>query len=948
MPTMAQKLKSRNNIPFLLILIIIIFLYFRVFFYIGYVQWGNFGFPLSENIFNSLKSVTWNPYLYNGMPVTSTWTSLFGNLNTFSIIFLGGYYNINIAVKLYVVISTLFMVYSFYIFIGRFTKSLLSRSVSSFFILLNPLTLQFIGAGDFFEFIIFGIFFLSLTLLSLSIDNDGNKGLTYMFLSILLLSCTVAIPQLFYLGIILYIIFIFYFEIVQNRHKFVFFVKKIVLILAIIILLSMPLILTTFFGVFNLSPNSSFANPLSNFIAYSSNFFNLLKLNSNPFTPITLLVSGLGIKNLTYLWILSIDVFVIIIMLSGIILMDKRILFFSIIILLGAIFGSDYLSPVSFTTVYFYEHIPGYQVLNTSYYWEWIVIMPLYAVIISILLDRLFYSNVSNKIYNKYIPKKFHGYFKKYRTFVALFILVLILFILITPLIAQGYYGPGNSGIHQDNVPESYNKIPLQLKDLIGNTNVGVAYFTPDNYVYFGNSHNGVSQPLLMDPGVRSPGMISYGAPPVISNYYFYFAYREFYLNETHNIAQIMGLAGVKYFVTLNNVTTTSSLLIANNVNSTKLMDYQNNITLLYSSDKYSIYMSTLNIYTANGVSDFTIMPGNYNSLLYSSKLGINLSNLTPVFFGDINSGNFNFFLNHTKNIILFNSNDLTSLALSRYINGNNSINLLNYTDNYDYSISQGWLNSRTIETSNMKSIVNNAYPFAITGANKAIKIVKNNLETGNYYLWAYVLTSNYTNSKIKITVNNQTDYINTYNDKSPGNFTWVKIPFNIDKSSNIIKIRSFGKLNGIERLVFLKAGMVSSEISYIKNFVKINNVNILNLSSPNESIINKINSNKNFVNQLYIKNNPNGYEIYGNISKINIVRYGYFNGMITNSKGFKEIPVMNGLDYILISGGHKSSVTFVSRDYYLLIYGLIIYFGTISFLIYYIIIKNRLKRIKI
>ncbi len=943
---MINKLKSWKNIPLLLILTIIILIYLRMFFYSGYIQWGNFGFPLKANLFNPLKSITWDPYIYNGIPVATPWISLFGNLNNFSIIFLGGYWNMNFAVKFYIVISTLFMAGSFYIFTGRVAKSLISRSVSSIFILLNPLTLQFIGAGDFFEFIIFGIFFLSLTLVSLSINYKGNKSLIYTFISVLLLSFTVAIPQLFYLGIFVYIIFIFYFEIIENKNKFMFFIKKSIFTFVLLILLSMPLILTTFFGSFNLSPNSSFVNPLSNFIAYSSNFFNLLKLNSNPFTPISLLVSGLGIKDLTHAWIFSIDILVIIIIFSGIILMDKRILFFSFIILLGALFGSDYLSPLSFITVYFYEHIPGYQVLNTSYYWEWIIITPLYGIIISILLDRLLSFNESgNKIYKKYILKKFHGYYKKYKSFVIIVIISLIVFILITPLIAQGYYGPGNSGIHQDNVPESYNKIAMQLRQLIGNKSVGVAYFTPDNYVYFGDNHNGVSQPLLIDPGVRSPGMISYGAPSVISNYFFYWAYREFYLNETHNIAQIMGLAGIKYFVTLNGVITTSSLLIANNVNSTKLMNYQNNVKLLYSSNKYSIYMSTLNVYAANTVSNFTLMPGNYNSLLYSSELGINLSDLTTVFFGDINSGNFNFFLNHTKNIILFNSNDLTSLAISRYINEENSINLLNYTDNYDYSISQGWLNSRSIETGNMGSVVSNAYPFAITGTNKTVTIVKNNLETGNYYLWAYVLTTNYTNSKIKITVNNQTEYINTYNNKTSGNFTWMKIPVSIYKTSNVITITSLGKLNGIERLVLLKNGEISSEIAYIKNFIRIKNINVLNLSSPNVSIINNINSNKSFMNPLNIKNNPNGYKIYGNISNINIVRYGYFRGMITKDKGFKEIPVMGGFDYILISNEHQNSVTFVSKDYYLLIYGLIVYFGTVSVMLYYIIIKNRLKK---
>ena len=221
---------------------------------------------------------------------------------------------------------------------------------------------------------------------------------------------------------------------------------------------------------------------------------------------------------------------------------------------------------------------------------------------------------------------------------------MLVLLVSVPSLIGQGYYGNGNSGIHPANFPTAYSELPAKLSSLVGNSETGVAYFPPDDVYYYENSTNMVVNPLLIDTNVTSPGLPYYLAPSVSSNYFAYWAYTEFYLNKTKDIAQLMNLLGVKYFVTLNGARSVQFPLF-NTANATDLMKYQSDVKPLYSSPSYSIFESTLNSYRANTVPSFTLMSGNYVTLSQSVADGVDLPSLTPAFLGDLNSSNFNFYM---------------------------------------------------------------------------------------------------------------------------------------------------------------------------------------------------------------------------------------------------------------------------------------------------------------
>ena len=820
-------------IPPIILLLVVLVIYFRMLLYSGFVQWGNFGFPLIPSSSTALDALTWNPFSYNGMPVLTPWIDIFSVFSNIIVELFGSVLSLNIAVKSYIIMMTFFMVYSFYLLTREFYRNIIARTFSSLFILGNPLILQLVGQGDPYQFSIWGIYFISVLFLSKSLKSTDVKKIEYQLCSVLLLSVTVAVPQIFYLGVPLYFAFIFYFTVIDKRlfnsKGFILFLKNVIFSTILLIPLVSPLILTTFFGAFNLSPSSNFANPLSNFEGLSVSFSNMLLFNTFPGLPTTYLLRSINNFLFSEIWIIAQVLFISFLFTTAVVFREKRSLFFITLILLSAVIGSGFLSPVSFIPVYLYTHFPGYQLLNGSYYWDWIIIVPSFSLLSGLIIECLLTTStfrLGNRV--AYFSNKLESRRRVISRNGAVSICVVISFIIIMPLVGQGFYGDSNSGIHPTNVPNSYNILTKQLNEFVNKSQLGVAYFTPDNYVFFGNNTNGEAQPLLSS-NIRSPGIPSYGSPPVISSNFFYWVYTEFYLNQTHSIAQIMGLMGIKYFVTLNNVISASSLFVANYHNPTKLMEYQKDMKLLRINDSYSIFESTININVAQSVKTFTLMSGNYESLLNSAALGVDISHIAPVFPGDINQQNFEFYLGNTSSLVLLNEQSLTSVAIDKFTNNTNSVNPLNYANNYFTSPEQGWVSSSSLWYTNKASIINDAYSYVITSTNLKMAFTMHASEPGSYKLWLYTLNSASKNAQLGVSLNNERIMVNTTgHQQNLGNFSWVNIPANLTGKTANITIQSLKGTNGIERIVLLKRGIVSSELSKLNDTINSGKLKVL------------------------------------------------------------------------------------------------------------------------
>lgn len=839
--------RNYNNILALYFFSLVsIIIYFKLYSYQDYIQWGNFGFPLQSGLLSAIThiTITWDPYLNNGAMITTPWISIFSYLNLFMLIVFGGIWSINIAIKIYLTFSLVFYAYSFYCLSGRFVTSYPARLLSTNFFLVNPLSLQLIGDGDPFQFILFGFLSLSIFYLSKAIQDRDRNYLLFVTISLIFLSFTIGQPQIFYLGVPLYILFLALFEmsnpltkIARRALNFILHASILILILAI---LSLPLILTTLFGAVNFSPNSPAVNGLLNFEAYSVTPWNLLTMNSNLLQPISILINNISSTILKQLWLFAVSGISLIFLETGFILREKRILFLTSIILFTAMIGSGYLSPLNSITVYLYEHAYGYQVLNASYYWEWIIIIPLYSIICAILFDFLFH-RIRISLPRKTLRIKSLLRFLNESSFkgnlyfvVAIIIFLILIFVSFLPVYSGNYYGNSNLGIHYGKVPQSYNSMLPNLEKFIGKSDVGVAFFPGTNYVYFGNTTNASLQPLMLNSPIRFP-MVAGSQADNEYSFYFTWAYYEFYANNTRNIAELFGLGGIKYFVTLNDVYPVAGYMDFMDRNATELMEFQKNIVKIYTNQDYSIFESTLNVTVGNSINAFSIFSGDYGSLLAAASDGVNLINLAPIYPGDITSKNFDFVLNRTLNFVIA-PESLTSLAIDKYTNQSTSIDILNYTSNY-LSPYQAWVNSQSLFYTDEPYIISNPFSYAVTYSSQSINVSKIVPSNGTYDLWAYVLNSPMSASSLTIRVDNISLNLNTGNSDNPGNFTWIKVPFYANSNKVRIEFTAEGGINGVERLAILKPGLVSNEIQSLDKLLKEPKINYLNLILPYSNV---------------------------------------------------------------------------------------------------------------
>lgn len=905
-------------------------LYFQVLFYQGYISWGNFGTPLLLTFGHSFfpTGVTWSFYSSYGIPVTSPVVGLADGVYGPILLTLGGAVNSQLAMKLFLILSTVFFASSFYWLTASFTDSKAGRVVATVFILLNPVTINFVQQGLFQSYFWQGFYFLGLCFVPKALNSQGLGRAKYCFVSALCLTLTIGQPALFYLGLPLYFVFIFYFAFIDKgvytAESLINFGKTVLVSLTILLLLLAPLLFTTAYSAFNLSPTSPLANPLSDYIAYSPNVWNLLAMDANPAFPLSHFISGPW----AILWIVSLGVVTLLVLASGLLLRDERLVFLAAVAVAASLFGAGTASPISWLNTALYEHFPGYQVLNDGLFWAWIVIVPIYALIVGVLVNkllRLFRSDSpagpTSARLTQQRPNVFRelkvGFKKGAIVLVAIFLSIALL----TPLFSQGYYG--SDGIHPNELPGNYSNLVTQLSELVGSTGYGVAYFPPNLGVVLGNSTGGSVNPLLLDPWVRAATPVTYGAVSTASSYYFYWVYQEFYSNETRNLAQLMGVMGVKYFVTLNNVSGQVDLYA-------RLMSYQQNVTLIYSCSSYSIFENTLPVSVATSTNGFTLLSDSYMAIQAAAADGVQVSQVPLVFTSDLDSQDFDFFLNHTSALFLRQPSDLTALAIARYSNPSNSVNPTAEVSNFAYSISKNWIRSTALyvwpQTIPYSAIETAPFPFILTESNATVSATINLPSRGNYTLWTDVFNSPDPNSNLTLRADGTSITVPTSGNSTAGGFSWVNMSFSANQDSVEIQAAGTG-LNGIAQFVVLKQGVVDSELSTLGGFITTHRITVVyygNGSGAGEfrTSIAAINNSTRENTPLSLSSGPNSYEVSGKFGVIDLIRLNYFSGMIANSGQGSEIPVLGGMSYLLLTGNLTGSVSFVSVEYVPLLWG--------------------------
>ena len=125
---------------------------------------------------------------------------------------------------------------------------------------------------------------------------------------------------------------------------------------------------------------------------------------------------------------------------------------------------------------------------------------------------------------------------------------------------------------------------------MVNNSDIGVAFFPGDPFVYFGDNHSNFLENILMlKPNYRVLNYVS-GTPNL--DQYYYWLYSEFYNNDTKYMPELFSTVGVKYFVVLNNYSAYGYGFLGEGVNVTKLMGYQENLRQLFVTKNYTVYQS--------------------------------------------------------------------------------------------------------------------------------------------------------------------------------------------------------------------------------------------------------------------------------------------------------------------------------------------------------------------
>jgi len=880
-----QKLSKYKY--FITILIIItalaIYFYFKYLFsFIGYPGWGNYILPLNPNDVH--PNIFFNYYQYNSIVNVAPETAFLDYiLMLVPIIFISNFTSIFFAEKLYVLFSVIFLGLSTYYLSGQLTKKFPIRVIGVLFFLFNPFMIMILSSGDSSILVAESFIIISLALLIKTIiDHKKLLSLSWI-LSIIFLSFSLMLYEAFYLGTLLYIIIFsfYYFNNITNKKiwkSIIFFVSYLFGSIILLFLLVLP----ELYPIFFLGGISYIAVPsLETFIGFSVGPLDNLLLKSYPPNIAWIAVSTLG--PLTYnVWIYIEAIFLILLLASPIYMKKSKYLTFSLLIIIFSFLGAGPSSILFPITAFLYLHFPGFASLNTSYYWDWFIIVPLYFI--------LFISTFSeipkiNKDYKKYTKLRLFKKIKYYTKKLSIpLVLALLLFTILVPVVSQGYYNPqGINNTWGKTIPNSYLSLDSKLRAIVGNSSGGVAFFSPDDFLFFNNTNKWFLNPMINFPVTRTAELQYYAVASTPSTRYFYWVYTLFYQNQTKYLGSLMSLAGIEYFVVLNGTNSFSYnqnfMYFSEGKNATQLMKYQYGVKEILTGNGYAIYKN-LN-YTGNAirVTNLTIVSGGYNELSVLPYYGFNISNMGIIMSSDLNTTNYESIMNNVNTIIVPDSNSLYNIILREI---GTPIHLYYYAN--ASTPFKGWASTLNLWSSYYGCI----NPFAITNTDNSLLTVPINInKPGNYSI--YFQYYHYSNPManfwppqkqniIEVKTGDKNWYFNASSNPYgvTNKFVWEKIQAYLVPGTSII-FKSISGWNELGDAFIIPAGEAEKTLNNFNNTINSGNIKVYQVTSgdilapygsPENSYSAWGNFNGNFPNGAYawlssLNNRTDGLDIY-------------------------------------------------------------------------------------
>jgi hypothetical protein len=699
--------------------------------FFDYVSWGNFLVPFAASQYPSGPALIWNPFQYGGSPgglgfaVVSNYFVALGPLALFTSAF--GPVD---AAKFYILLSTLWLGFSAVLFARTLIRHPIGQLVTAVFVMAGPFQLALYGQGDFEQFVCEGLMFLSLYFLWLGVNRPSQR---WLWLPLAAWSIVLAFqsPQSFLLGLILLACMLPVYlrawltrlpdnskpvrgplwtaqpksqiklnenaprhwwskRTGEDRRSFLtqlgFLMLRVPALVAVAAVIIIPSYVTFYVlgnGAIGLSSVS--ALPLSTFAAYSLGPISLLTLSSYYDLSANMVVSGAGAGVALAAWELGVLALLVLIWISYFVTRDRRLLYFLFLSVAFAMIGAGPSGPFAGFSIFLYLRFPAYAAINASYYWDWFVIVPLYALMLGILVEwsaghlgsgAVKASGPSVVSMDKSSRQQFNSYrsFKKAIPPIvdakgpAVGAVLLLVVVVIIPIANGGYYAVPN-GMHQVAYPQEYDQIPNLLKHLIGNGYAGVALFNPDDDWFLFNSTHPVPNAFFLFANVRTSGLPYYLAPPYQSNYFSYWLYTEFYSNSTRYAGELFAQAGVEYFLVFYGSQSASDypyfLQSSYGKNASELLKFQEEIVPVIQERYFSIYRNLAFNGVAFADSSLSLIAGpGYDELNALAYTGIGLSNQSWLFPSDLTANDCSTILQRVERVYTANPNALTGIAL--------------------------------------------------------------------------------------------------------------------------------------------------------------------------------------------------------------------------------------------------------------------------------------------
>jgi len=808
----------------ILILFSSLFYYRYLLYFVGYPGFGNLFIPLGRSSLN--WQIIWNPYSYNGTIET---TPMSGAVNLIvynvPIYALSSIIPMYMAGKLYTVLSVVILGLSVFYFSRAFAKDLSIRVFGTIFYLLLPINVMIMSAGDSLSLIYLSFVFVSYRFLWSSYNKKAKFLNLWFIFSIVFLALSIGDYQVFFLGTAVYFILSIYWHFENlpiNLKSLAIYLGKALVSLAVLVILILPDIYPLFLGGLN---NTFIFNPgLGSFLGNSTSFLNTLILKGYPPNLAWVSVLSSRVKSLSVVWNWAEIIVLLVLIIFPVFLKRKSKLFFSYIVLIGAMFGSGSLSPISFLNEYFYMHLPGYNSLNGSYFWDWIFLSFFYLILFLNFTSLIKTNEVQLikklNIFKKKIPRTL----KIGRGTYA----ILIVFVLATPVITQGYYG--NSGINNawgKSMPSYFPELQDELSKLVNNSYAGVAFFNPDMNLYVGNKSDNFVNPLILFPNVRTAMVHYYASPQLTQNRYFFYVYRLFYLNDTKELGELMSLAGIKYFVYLKGINSYSYnatwMPWSENSNTTLLMSYQKGVSVIVNNDNFTIYRNNYYVGNALGSKNLILLSGSLPELNQLLTDGFNITGSAVLETSSLNSVGLSNVLPYIKKIVIPDTNSLIGIVLSNLT----EVNPLEYAVNSNPSY--GWASSFDV-SENGPLYVDTLNPYALTYVRSTLLIPSASISQGNSTLWIHVyFTDNpsYGYHGLYVNYTGGSFYLNTSSYHGITNkFAWVGLPISSTKNGNV-EIKSMGSMNAIGSMFFAQRGYVSSALGNLSSYTRSHNITV-------------------------------------------------------------------------------------------------------------------------